>query len=315
MTLLRIEVHAAEGRADDAERVLLDARHVINVSRHRGALVSPPGDVLACDVPREAAHELIEHLHDVGLCGDDAGVTVDSGLVHVATRADRAERAAGGSASDALVWRLLRDTLDEEIELSFAFVLFMVLATMLGAIGVVTNSAILVVGAMVIGPEFGPLASGCLAVLDRDWRSGGRAVVALVVGFAIAIAVTAAFAVAMDATGVFPSEVPLTGLVKEVASPGWLSLVIALIAGSAGTLALTSARNGSLIGVLISVTTIPAAADASVLLADGHERAALDSLTTLAVNLVGMAVAGTLTLAAHRGILRRVQPVTRLDAA
>ena len=42
-----------------------------------------------------------------------------------------------------------------------------------------------------------------------------------------------------------------------------LALIVALIAGAAGVLALTSARAGGLTGVFISVTTIPAAGNNS----------------------------------------------------
>ena len=304
MTLLRIEVHAPAEHAGTVEQLLLDASHAINVTRQRGVLVDPVGDVLACDLPRECADELVERLAAGGFCAAGSSVAVVTGLTHLSQRATEVERAARGSGADALIWRQLVDTLDEEVDPSVSYLLFMVLATLLGAIGVVTNSAILVVGAMVIGPEFGPLANTFVAVLDRDVRRIVRGAATLVVGFAAAIVATTLFAAAMRGAGVFPDELRFVGFVAEVATVSWLSLVIALIAGVAGTLALTSNRSGSLIGVLISVTTIPAAADAAVLLSYDRAPAALDALLTLAVNLVGMTVAGVVTLAAHRRLVR-----------
>jgi len=305
VTLLRIEVQAPTDRADQAEGLLAATPHAINRTRLRGMLVEPPGDVLACDVPRERADALVEQLHANGFCTDGANVTIVTGLTHLSTHANLAEDAAGGAGSDALIWRQLVDTLDEEVVPSFSFLLFMVLATLLGAIGVVTNSAILVVGAMVIGPEFGPLANLFVAVFDRDWRRIIRGGVTLFVGFTVAIVAASLFALAMRNVGVFPDTLAFSGFVAEVATPNTLSIVIALIAGVAGTLALTSNRSGSLIGVLISVTTIPAAADAAVLLSYGHERAAIDAMLTLAINLFGMTVAGVAALAAHRRLARR----------
>lgn len=304
MTLLRIEVHAPAGQADVAAGVLANAPHAINVTRQRGALVVPSGDLLSCDVPREVADSVVESLHEAGLCTGDANVTIVSDLTHLSERADTAELAASGAASDALIWRQLRDTLDEELAPTVTFLLFMVLATMLGAIGVVTNSVILVVGAMVIGPEFGPLAALFVAVLDRRWRAAARGAITLVVGFALAIVVASLFTLLLDATGVFPDRLEFAGFVKEVATPTALSFIIALVAGVAGTLAITSSRSGSLIGVLISVTTIPAAADAAALLSYGRERAALDAMLTLAINLAGMTIAGVLSLAAQRRFTR-----------
>ncbi len=310
MTLVRIEVHAPADRADAAAEVLAGTAHAINVTRMRGALVAPPGDLLACDLPRECADGAIERLHEAGFCDTESSVTIVEGMTHLSLRADRAEHAAAGAASDALIWRQLRDTLDEELVPTATFLLFMVLAAMLGAIGVVTNSAILVVGAMVIGPEFGPLAAIFVAVLDGRWRSMTRGVVTLVLGFTVAIVAASVLTLVLDATGVFPEQLRLAGFVKEVATPTALSLVIAMLAGVAGTLSITSSRSGTLIGVLISVTTIPAAADAAALLAYGEERAALDAMLTLAINLTGMTTAGVLSLALHRRIVRPSRQVS-----
>ncbi len=290
--------------AERAANLLAAAPHAINVTRQRGALVEPPGDLVACDVPREVADSIVESLHDEGFCSGGSNVTIIGDLTHLSDRADTAEQAAAGAASDALIWRQLRDTLDEELAPTATFLLFMVLATMLGAIGVVTNSAILVVGAMVIGPEFGPLAALFVAVLDGRWRAAARGVITLVVGFTLAIVVASLFTLLLDATGVFPDRLEFAGFVKEVATPTALSFVIALVAGVAGTLAITSSRSGSLIGVLISVTTIPAAADAAALLAYGRELAAFDAMLTLAINLTGMTIAGVLSLAVHRRLTR-----------
>ncbi len=305
MTLLRVEVHAPNEHADTAVELLAASPNAINRVRIRGALVQPPGDIVACDVPREDADALIEALTQSGLEDGACSVSVQPTLAHLSVGADRAERDARGAASDAVVWQLVRDQLDEERSPSWSFIAFMVLATLLGAIGVITNSAILVVGAMVLGPEFGPLANMIVGVIDRDARRVRDGVASIFVGFGAAIVAASLFVLAMRAAGVFDSRLAFTGIVAEVASPGVLSIVIALIAGVAGTLAITSNRSGTLIGVLISVTTIPAAADAATLLAYGDQRAALDSMITLTINLGGMAVAGVCSLALHLRLTRR----------
>ena len=68
------------------------------------------------------------------------------------------------------------------------------------------------------------------------------------------------------------------------------------LAGIAGMLALTSAKSGALVGVLISVTTIPAAANAAVALAYWVPSEAIGSAIQLVINLSAIAVGGTLTL-------------------
>ena len=43
----------------------------------------------------------------------------------------------------------------------------MILATLIAAVGIVTDSIILIIGAMIVGPEFGPLAGLCVALVQR----------------------------------------------------------------------------------------------------------------------------------------------------
>ena len=63
-----------------------------------------------------------------------------------------------------------------------------------------------------------------------------------------------------------PDSHPLTGFISN---PDFFSFFVAFVAGVAGILSLTSAKSGALIGVLISVTTIPAAANIGVAAAYG----------------------------------------------
>jgi uncharacterized hydrophobic protein (TIGR00271 family) len=305
MTLLRLDIHADPVHADAAVDALLAHPNAINVTRIAGARLQPPGDLVSCDVPREAAGGVLEGLEAIGCCHGSASVTVHTGLAHISERANAAEAGAAGEAADALIWPLVRDTLEEEVELSITFVAFMVLATMLGAIGVVFNSAILVIGAMVLGPEFGPLASLCVGLVRGDGVTVRRAAATLVIGFALAVIGAWLFTLAMRSVGVFPDQLDFSGLIEEVAHPGWISLVIALIAGVAGMLTLTSSRSGALIGVLISVTTIPAAAASSVLASYDRWGDATHAGLTLLVNLAGIGVASIATLAVHARVTRR----------
>jgi uncharacterized membrane protein len=79
-----------------------------------------------------------------------------------------------------------------------------------------------------------------------------------------------------------------------------LSWIVGLLAGVAGLLALTSAKSGGVVGVLISVTTIPAAANAAVALAHGVPGEAVGSTPQLLINLAVIALASVLTLRRDR---------------
>ncbi|QCD60747.1 DUF389 domain-containing protein [Streptomyces hawaiiensis] len=266
----------------------------------------PAGDVVMCDVAREAGDELLAGLRELGI--DTTGsIAVESIDLSLSERADKAEADAPGEGADAVLWEQLTEATHEESTLSVTFLAFITLATMIAACGVVLDNAILIVGAMAVGPEFGPLAGLSTAIVRRRPRLALRSLIALLVGFAAAMAMTVAFSLFMDAVDLFSEQQlsadrPNTGFIY---APDWFSFVVAVLAGIAGTLSLTSAKSGALVGVAISVTTIPAAANAAVALSYGDTKQTWGSSEQLLLNLLGIIVAGTATLAAQKWLWSR----------
>jgi uncharacterized hydrophobic protein (TIGR00271 family) len=262
-----------------------------------GAARNPAGDVVMCDVAREAGDELLTGLQELGI-EKTGSIAVENIDLSLSKRADKAEAEAPGEGADAVLWEHLTDATHEESSLSVTYVAFITLATMIAACGVVLDNAILIVGAMAVGPEFGPLAGICTAAVQRAPRLALRSLIALLVGFAAAMAVTVGFSLFMDAVGLFSkgqleAERPNTHFIY---APDWFSFVVAVLAGAAGTLSLTSAKSGALVGVAISVTTVPAAANAAVALIYSDTNQAGRSTEQLLLNLLGIIIAGTLTL-------------------
>jgi uncharacterized hydrophobic protein (TIGR00271 family) len=273
-----------------------------------GAARDPAGDVVMCDVAREAGDELIGSLRKLGL--DDTGsIAVEDIDLSLSRRAEKAEADAPGEGADAVLWEQLSDATHEESTLSVTYVAFLTLATMIAACGVVLDNAILIVGAMAVGPEFGPLAGLCTALVRRAPRLAARSLIALLVGFAAAMVLTVGFSLLMDAVNLFSkhqleADRPNTAFVY---APDAFSFVVAVLAGIAGTLSLTSAKSGALVGVAISVTTVPAAANAAVALSYGDTGQAAGSAYQLLLNLAGIVVAGTLTLLTQKWLWARAR--------
>ncbi|ATZ25005.1 hypothetical protein SLAV_15755 [Streptomyces lavendulae subsp. lavendulae] len=270
-----------------------------------GAARDPRGDVVLCDVAREAGDELLQELQALGLA-EAGSIAVENIDLSLSRRADAAEEEAPGEAADAVLWEQLTEATHEESTLTITYVAFMVLATMIAACGVVLDNAILIVGAMAVGPEFGPLAGVCTAVVQRAPRLALRSLGALLVGFAVAIAATTLFSLGMDAIGQFHEGMldkprPNTGFIWQ---PDPFSFVVSLLAGVAGVLSLTSAKSGALVGVAISVTTVPAGANAAVALSYGEFAQMWGSAEQLALNLGGIMLAGILTLYAQKALWR-----------
>nr|WP_239074922.1 DUF389 domain-containing protein [Streptomyces sp. SID10853] len=269
-----------------------------------GAARNPEGDLVMCDVAREAGDDLIGALRGLGI--DRSGsITAENMDLTLSAHADRAEAEAPGEGSDAVLWEELTQATDEESTFSVTYVAFMTVATMLAACGVMLDNAILIVGAMAVGPDFGPLAGISTALVQRAPRLVGRSLTALIGGFAIAMVLTAGFAWMMNAFGLFTlrmveADRPSTSFIWQ---PDRMSFVVAFLAGIAGTLSLTSAKSGALIGVAISVTTVPAAANAAVAFKYGDYGQTWGSASQLLANLGGIVVAGTLTLLVQKGLL------------
>ncbi|MFI2643179.1 DUF389 domain-containing protein [Streptomyces sp. NPDC018610] len=299
--MLHLRLITPADRTDDvvaAMRGTVGTAHLVVLP---GAARDPAGDVVMCDIAREAADELVGKLRALGI--DEAGsIAVESIDLSLSERADEAEREAPGEAADAVLWEELTEATHEESTLSITYLAFITLATMIAACGVVLDNAVLIVGAMAVGPEFGPLAGIGTALVRRAPRLALRSLVALLAGFALAMAVTVGFSLLMDALGLF-SKAKLEGArpnTNFVYAPDAFSFVVAVLAGAAGTLSLTSAKSGALVGVAISVTTVPAAANAAVALSYGDTAQTWGSTKQLLLNLFGIVLAGVLTLLAQK---------------
>lgn len=283
-------------------------RHTAGVAHivvHRGAAVEPAGDLITADVAREAADEVVGGLKALGLA-DDGAITIELLDTVLSSSAYRAEDEADGDGADAVLWDELAARTREESSLSVTYLAFLCIACLLAAVGVLTDSAVTVVGAMVVGPEFGPLAALAVALVRRRAALARRAAAALLVGFPLAMVITGIATLGFEALG----WVTLTSTrdldqVDFIFQVGPFSFVVALLAGAAGMLSLVSAKSAALVGVFISVTTVPAAGFAVVAATVGDWDIAASSAVQLMVNLVGIVAAGVLVLTAYRRLHHR----------
>ncbi|TDQ01215.1 DUF389 domain-containing protein [Labedaea rhizosphaerae] len=298
--MLRLRVLSPTAKTEDALAVLRAQPGATHVVVLRGAAVEPAGDVIEADVAREAVDELLG-----ALCALDldhvGGITLDELDTALSDAADRAEQAAPGDGADAVVWDELLARTGEDSRLTTTFLAFLTIACLLAAVGVVTDSPITVVGAMVVGPEFGPLAALAVGLVLRRFDLAGRAALALLAGFPLAMLITAGGALLGKATGLIGADaMSAADNVDFVYQVGPFSLVVALLAGAAGMLAVTSARSAVLVGVFISVTTVPAAGYVVVAAVLGEWGRSVGSLVQLAVNIVGIVFAAALVLVVRR---------------
>jgi uncharacterized hydrophobic protein (TIGR00271 family) len=299
--VLHLRVIVPADRTRDVLEMLEREPAVTHLVVLPGAARRPAGDVVLCDVVREGASGVLAALRSLGV-DRTGGITVEGVDVTLSRAADRAAEAAPGLGVDAVVWDEIEHKTGEETTLSVTYLVFMTVATIIAGIGVLLDQPILIVGAMVVGPEFGPLAALCVGIVRRRRPAVVRSAVALGVGFPVAMVVTVLTtwlltALGLVSKGMLEADRPLTDFIWR---PDALSWIVAFLAGVAGMLSLTSAKSGALVGVLISVTTVPAAANVAVAAAYGVGDEAAGSALQLLINLAAIVTAGVLTLLTQR---------------
>ena len=285
---------------------------VAEVSRQRGASVVPPGDVIHVLLARESVEGLLEKLHALKV-QEQGSISVTMPELVLSDRADKATADAPGEGADAVIWDEVSRQTGEDSRLTWSYLAFLILATQLAAIGIVTDSTIAIVGAMAVGPEFGPLAALAVALVRRQWKLGRRAALALGVGFPVAMLAAAFTAWLSVPLGLFPADVLDRGSAADfIYHPGPYSLIVAVLAGTAGMLSVISRRSAALVGVFISVTTVPAAGFVAVALVLGEFEKAAGSALQLALNLVGIVAAAVAVLVFYRLITKRLPDAAAL---
>ena len=299
MALLHVRVVSPARLSHEVEAILSRQPGATNIVVLPGVARDPSGDLFQADLARECVQQVVSDLRELGI-DRDGSISWRAVDTAIGDGMRRAERNAPGDAADAIIWDEVIASTGEDSTLTWTFMAFMVLACILAAIGVATDSPITIVGAMVVGPEFGPLAGIAVGLRLRRWDAVRRGIVALVAGFAGAIAVTVAVAVLWRATGlVSEHDLAASTGTEFIYQPGWFSIITALVAGAAGTLSLTSAKSAALVGVFISVTTIPAAGNGALALVFGRFHDAAGSGLQLLINLTGIVVAAYLVLLAR----------------
>ncbi|MGH9139013.1 MAG: DUF389 domain-containing protein [Acidimicrobiales bacterium] len=295
----------------DRTAAVLDALRgdpaVAGLSLLAGVALMPAGDLVLCDVAREGANDIIEGLRGLNI-HRDGSIAVEQVEVSLSDAAAAAESRAPGYGSDAAVWEEVDARVRDESVLTAGFLTLIVIAGLIAAVGLIEDAPILIVGAMVVGPEFGPIAGLSVGLFKRRASRIRAALTTLAVGLTIAAASVLAATALADALdlvseGFSPEAQPLTGFIVD---PSFLSFGVAFLAGIVGTLSLTQGKAGVLVGVLISVTTIPAVAAIGVSGALGRWEDALGATVQLALNLLALILAGVLTLWVQRAAWDRL---------
>src|SRR5215469_165579 len=266
----------------------------------------PDGDVIQFDVRDGAANPVFETLRGQGLDRDGlisverVDAVLDQGTVS-------RTRTRYLTPEIAPVWEMVEATIRSGADYPPSFFILLTIAGLIGAAGILTNSQILIVGAMVVGPEYSAIIAVALGLSNKERGTVRSGLLALLWGFLAAVVMTLAFGLVIRALGATPTRylVGVRPVADLINTPNLFSVVVAVLAGIVGVVSLTEFRVNALIGVFISVTTIPAAASIGVSLAYGSWHEARGSLFQLLLNVVLLIGVGAAGLRAQRAIWRR----------
>lgn len=294
--MLSVRVSVTRSLSEEVREVLSQDPTVCGLAVVPGAALGGRGDLMLFEMTRENANNIMRSLRHLGV-PEEGGIVVSEPLAVVSEAADRAEKVAPGHPADGVLWAQLAGRAEEDARPSVSFFVFLLLATLIAGVGRLLDQPILIIGAMVVGPEFAPLAAISYAVVRRRRGIAAPALSILLGGFTVCAAIAWGVWALLYAFGVITFEQATTGTATEfIVAPDTWSFVIAILAGIAGVLSLTTAKSSALVGVFISITTVPAVGTIGLTLAVGAWDEARGSAVQLLVNLVGLLIAGVATL-------------------
>ena len=230
----------------------------MNLSVVEASVRNPDGDALQFDLLQGRANEVIARLRELGV--DQRGsITLEPVTTSISTVGAVAQLDRLRFDDFAPVWEEVDARIRSGGRFPPSWYGLLVIAGLIAAVGLLTNLQILIVGAMVVGPEYGAIVALAYGVTRRDSRLFRSSGVALLVGFALAVAASLLLGLAIRVGRLEPRafQVGVRPVSHLVNTPDWFSFILALLAGVVGVISLTEARTSTLIGVFISVTTSP----------------------------------------------------------
>jgi uncharacterized hydrophobic protein (TIGR00271 family) len=294
---LRSSVDAERaGRFGDLLRELEGVRRVVQQPDEASAANSV---VFAADVEPAAADRLVEAIAELGIGVDDYLLT------RVEVVAPLRRHLGGDSGVEGFAWVEVMGQARANSRPLARYLALINVAAVIAALGVITSSSILIVGAMAVSPDLLPICATCVGLVGRRRDLARRSFVTLALGLALVVATAAVLAAALKGVDLLPAGFTVEdSSLSTLAKTDYSTVLIALAAGIAAMLSFET-RASAAVGVAISVTTIPASAYLGVAIGAGGAGKALGALVVLLINVSLLILSGSLTLVFQRWLTRR----------
>jgi uncharacterized hydrophobic protein (TIGR00341 family) len=249
--------------------------------------------VVTFPVPTNALEPVLEDLRDVGINEDGYTVVVDANTVISSQFDELEETYAEEEDEDRIAREELTSKANDLAPSMSNYALMTVISAIIATAGLLLDSPAVVVGSMVIAPLIGPAMTANVGTVVDDHEMFVQGVKLQAVGLGLAVASATVFALLVRYANVIPplADVTTVGQIRERVAPDFLSLIVALGAGAAGVVSLTSGVSTALVGVMIAVALIPPAATVGIGIAWGQPLVSLGSAVLLLVNVLSINLA------------------------
>jgi uncharacterized hydrophobic protein (TIGR00271 family) len=297
--MLRLRSSVAHHQADEFGTLLRELEGVRRVVQHADEGAPTRSYVFVADVEPAIADRLLEEIDALGIGVEDYVLS----KVEVIAPQHRHHR--GDSGVDGFAWVEVMGQARANSRPLARYLALINVAAVIAALGVITNSSILIVGAMAVSPDLLPICATAVGLVGGRYELARRAFVTLVLGLGLVVVTAMVLSALLKWTGLLPDgfEVEESSL-STLAHTDYSTVLIALAAGIAAMLSFET-RASTAVGVAISVTTIPASAYLGVALGGGGIEHALGAAVVLAINVSLLIVSATLTLAVQRWLPNR----------
>jgi uncharacterized hydrophobic protein (TIGR00271 family) len=296
--VLRLRSSVADTRADELGAVLRELDGVLRIVSQADQ-AAPATTVFVADVEPSAADSLVAAIAGLGIGPGDYVLT------RVEVVAPQHPRLSGNRDADGFAWVEVMGQARANSRPLARYLALINVAAVIAALGVITSSSILIVGAMAVSPDLLPICATCVGIAAGRPALAWRAFATLVIGLGLVVVTAVILAALLKAGGALPSgfQVEQSSL-STLAHTDYSTVLVALAAGVAAMLSFET-RASAAVGVAISVTTIPASAYLGVAIGAGGIAHALGALVVLAINVALLIVSGTLTLAIQHWLPNR----------
>ncbi|MFC6904823.1 TIGR00341 family protein [Halalkalicoccus tibetensis] len=250
-------------------------------------------------LPDNAVEPVLDMLEELGLEDQSYTVVVDANTVVSRQFDDLEEKYATDDTDEERISRQELHAEASDMTPTFpVYATMTLISAVVATAGLLLDSPAVVVGSMVIAPLIGPALAASVGTVTDDDELFWTGVKYQALGLGLAIAGAAVFAWLLKTAQIVPPGVELAAIdeISERFTPDLLLLAVALGAGVAGVLALSTGISVAIVGVMIAAALIPPAAAAGIAIAWGLALPAIGATVLVLVNTVSVNLAGLVTL-------------------